>query len=90
VCIILSNEYNNGKGRCNMEILIGIFVFFIFIAAALNIGVVLFKILFTIIGAVMGFVLIIMLIPLGIGFLLIPAIIIGIIAAIIKCIQFIF
>jgi len=46
--------------------------------------------LFTIIGAVMGFVLIIMLIPLGIGFLLIPAIIIGIIAAIIKCIQFIF
>ncbi|MGB4438557.1 MAG: hypothetical protein WBJ13_04880, partial [Sedimentibacter sp.] len=66
-----------------MEILIGIFVFFIFILAALNIGVVLFKIIFTILGAVIGFVLIMLLIPLGIGFLLIPAIIIGVIVAIV-------
>ncbi|MEL7649196.1 MAG: hypothetical protein AAGU76_13955 [Sedimentibacter sp.] len=73
-----------------MEILFGIFVFFVFIAAAFKIGVVMFKILFTLIGAVIGFVLIIALIPVGIGFLLIPAIIIGIIAAVIKCIQFIF
>ena len=78
------------KGRYKMDLIIGIFVFFIFIAAALSIGVVLLKIIFTIIGVIIGVVLIFLLIPLGIGFLLIPAIIIGIIFAIIKCIQFIF
>lgn len=73
-----------------MEILIGIFVFFVFIVAAINIGAVLLKVIFTIIGAVIGLFVIILLIPLGIGFLLIPAIIIGIIVAVVKLIQFIF
>jgi hypothetical protein len=73
-----------------MEILIGIVVFFIFIAAALKAGVILLKILFTVLGALIGVVLTFMLIPLGIGLLLIPAIFIGIIVAIVKCVRFIF
>ncbi len=73
-----------------MEILIGTFVFFVFIVAALNIGIVLLKIIFTVMGAIIGLVLIFMLIPLGIGILLIPAIIVGIVVVIIKCIKFIF
>ena len=67
-----------------MDILIGLFIFFAFIVAALKVGVVFLKILFTIIGAIIGFVVILALIPLGIGLLLIPAIIIGIIVAIIP------
>jgi hypothetical protein len=58
--------------------------------AALKVGVVLLKVVFTLLGAVIGFVVILALIPLGIGLLLIPAIIIGIIIAIVKCIKFIF
>lgn len=73
-----------------MEILIGLVIFFAFMVAAFNIGVVLLKVIFTIIGSIIGLGLIILLIPLGIGLLLIPAIIIGIIVAIVKCIRFIF
>lgn len=76
-----------------MEILMGIVVFFIFIAAALKAGVIFLKILFTVLGSLIGLVVLIMLIPLGIGLatvFLIPAIILGVIIAIIKCIGFIF
>lgn len=73
-----------------MDILIGIFIFIVFIVAALKVGVVLLKVIFTILGAIIGFMVILALIPLGIGLLLIPAIIIGIIVAIVKCIRFIF
>ena len=34
-----------------MEILFGIFIFFVFIVAALKVGVILFNVLFTLIGA---------------------------------------
>lgn len=76
-----------------MKLLIGIVIFLVFIKAALSVGVLFLKILFTILGTLAGIVVFIMLIPLGIGLvsiLLIPAIIIGIIVAIIKCIKFIF
>ncbi len=73
-----------------MDILIGLFIFIVFIAAALKVGVVLFNFVFTFLGAIIGFIVILALIPLGIGLLLIPAIIIGIIAAIVKCIKLIF
>lgn len=73
-----------------MEILFGLGAFFVFIIAALKIGAVLLKVLFTVIGAVIGVGVIILLIPLGIGILLIPAVIIGIIVAVVKCIQLIF
>ncbi len=73
-----------------MDILIGLFVFFVFIMAAFKVGVVLLKVIFTILGSIIGFTVILALIPLGIGLLLIPAIIIGIIVAIVKCIKFIF
>ncbi len=73
-----------------MEILIGLLIFIIFIAAALKVGVVLFNVVFTFLGAIIGFIVILALIPLGIGLLLIPAIIIGIITAIVKCIKLIF
>ncbi|WP_326910500.1 hypothetical protein [Sedimentibacter sp. MB31-C6] len=76
-----------------MELLLGIFVFFAFIVAALKIGAVMFKILFTILGAVVGLGLLVVLLPLGLGLLtilLIPAIIIGVIFAIFKCIMVIF
>lgn len=73
-----------------MEILVGLVVFFIFIAAAIMVGTVVLKVLFTIIGAIIGFVLIMALIPLGIGLLLIPALVIVIIVAAIKCIKLIF
>ncbi len=69
-----------------MDILIGLFIFIVFIAAALKVGVVLLNFVFTFLGAIIGFIVILALIPLGIGLLLIPAIIIGIIAAIVKCI----
>lgn len=73
-----------------MDILIGLFIFIVFIAAALKVGVVLLNFVFTFLGAIIGFIVILALIPLGIGLLLIPAIIIGIIAAIVKCIKLIF
>ncbi|HAQ41571.1 MAG TPA: hypothetical protein DCM73_12590 [Clostridiales bacterium] len=73
-----------------MEILLGLIVFFVFIFAAINVGVVLLKVLFTIIGVVIGFSIIMLLIPLGIGLLLIPAVVIGIIVAIVKCLRLIF
>ena len=72
-----------------MEILFGLAIFFVFIVAAIKIGAVLLKVGFTIIGAIAGVFVIILLIPLSIGFLLIPLIIIGIIAAVIKCIRLI-
>ena len=71
-----------------MDLLIGIIVFFVFIVAALKIGVLFFKVLFTILGSLVGIVIFIMLIPLGLGILtvlLIPVIIIGILVAIIRC-----
>ena len=61
-----------------MDILIGLFIFIVFIIAALKVGVVL-KVVFTLIGAIIGFVVIMALIPLGIGLLLIPAIILSLI-----------
>ena len=73
-----------------MEILLGLIVFIIFIGAAIKVGAVMLKVLFTIIGAVIGFVLIMALIPLGIGLLIIPALTIGIIVAAVKCIKLIF
>ncbi|MDD2495142.1 MAG: hypothetical protein PHE29_08120 [Tissierellia bacterium] len=76
-----------------MELLLGIITFIIFIVAALKVGVVFLKILFTILGGIVGLIVFIMLLPLGIGILsimLVPAIVIGIIIAIIKCLTFIF
>lgn len=76
-----------------MELLFGIFIFFVFIVAALKVGVFFLQALFTILGSVVGIIVFIMLIPLGIGILsalLVPAIILGIIVAIIKCLMFIF
>ncbi|NLJ57689.1 MAG: hypothetical protein GX339_02470 [Tissierellia bacterium] len=72
-----------------MEILLGLFLFFVFIVAAFKAGVLLLKIIFTILGSIIGFFVILALIPLGIGLLLIPAIIIGVIVVIVKCIQLI-
>jgi len=73
-----------------MDILIGLFLFIVLIGAALKVGVVLLNVIFTFFGAIIGFIVILALIPLGIGLLLIPAIIIGIIVAIVKCIKLIF
>ncbi|HBB28696.1 MAG TPA: hypothetical protein DC000_05530 [Clostridiales bacterium] len=76
-----------------MEIIIGLFVFFLFIGIALKAGVLLLKILFTVLGLIVGGAVIVMLLPLGLGLgliLLVPAILIGIIVSIFKCIMFIF
>ena len=76
-----------------MEIIIGLFIFFLFIAIALKAGVLLLKILFTVLGLIVGGAVIFMLLPLGLGLgliLLVPAILIGIIVSIFKCIMFIF
>ena len=74
-----------------MGLFLSIVGFFIFIVAALKVGVLFLKIIFTILGGIFGIVGFIMLIPLGIGVLsvmLLPAIVIGIIIAIIKCFTF--
>ncbi len=76
-----------------MEIIIGLFIFILFIGIALKAGVLLLKILFTVLGLVVGGAVIVMLLPLGLGLgliLLVPAILIGIIVSIFKCIMFIF
>lgn len=76
-----------------MEIIIGLFIFFLFIGIALKAGVLLFKIIFTFLGLIVGGAIIVMLLPLGLGLgliLLVPAILIGIIVSIFKCIMFIF
>lgn len=76
-----------------MEIIIGLFVFFLFIGIALKAGVLLLKILFTVLGLIVGGAVVVMLLPLGLGLgliLLVPAILIGIIVSIFKCIMFIF
>lgn len=75
-----------------MNIIVGLFIFFICVAVALKAGVLLLKIIFTILGFIIGASVIVMLLPLGLGLgllLLIPAIIIGVIVSIIKCIAFI-
>lgn len=76
-----------------MELLFSIIIFFIFIVAALKVGVFLLKVLFTVLGGIVGLVIFVLLLPFGIGMLsilIVPAIIISIIIAIIKCITFIF
>ncbi|QSX04768.1 hypothetical protein JYG23_08610 [Sedimentibacter sp. zth1] len=70
----------------------GILLFILVMGIALKVGVFAVKVIFTIIGAIVGIGIIISLLPLGIGigiFLLIPAIIFGIISCIFKCIKFI-
>ena len=76
-----------------MEIIIGIFLFCIFIGVALKAGALVIKLLFTFLGLIVGGFLIFMLLPLGLGLgliLLVPAILIGIIVCIFKCIMCIF
>ncbi|HHZ01547.1 MAG TPA: hypothetical protein GX396_01225 [Tissierellia bacterium] len=73
-----------------MDILLGLIIFFIFIVAGFKASVLLFKIIFSILSTVVGIIVIFALIPLGIGLLLIPAIVIGIIVLILKCLGLIF
>ena len=75
-----------------MNIIIGLFLFFLFIGIALKAGVLFFKIIFTVLGLIIGGSVVLMLLPLGLGLgliLLVPAILIGIIVSIFKCIAFI-
>lgn len=75
-----------------MSIIVGLFIFFICVVVALKAGVLLLKIIFTVLGLIIGGSVIVMLLPLGLRLgliLLVPAIIIGIIVSIIKCIAFI-
>ena len=76
-----------------MELLLGIVIFFVFIGAALKVGVVALKLVFGLLGILSGIFVLLLLIPLGIGLaaiLLVPAIIIGVIVVIVKCIAVIF
>lgn len=76
-----------------MEILLGMIVFFIFIVASLKVGILALKILFSVLGLLVGLAVFLMLLPLGLGLgliLIVPAMLIGIIVSIFKCIMCIF
>lgn len=75
-----------------MYIFFGLLVLGILIAATFKVGVFALKLLFTILGFIVGGILLVTIIPLGLGFgliFLVPAIIIGVIACIVKSIMFI-